>query len=161
MLSKEELIQNLIHEIRNDIKLGYELIDLLEQEKLTLEQKDINKLEIISKKKAEIISSLTKNQITRDSIQEKLGASIGLKGLQTILKKFVLKNHEIFKHIIDELEQLLSKVKYMMDVNSKIVAISQAQTSRVLDIICGRENTSYSKKTQICSTNTSKTITKA
>lgn len=161
MVDITTLINKLIQEIRKDVVLAKELVKILQHERIVLEQKNIEQIETVTEKKARIILALNDNQLVRDSIQEQLGSSIGFKGLQCILKKFNLQKHPGFKETFQELEKLLLQIKNLTEINGTIISISQAQTARIIDILYGRENTSYGENAQIYSTSTSKFLTKA
>ena len=77
------------------------------------------------------------------------------------MKKFNLQQHPSFKEILQELENLLQQIQHLTEINGTIVSISQAQTARIIDILYGRENTSYGENAQIYSTSSSKFLTKA
>jgi len=161
MIDSTILINKLIDKIQNDLELSKKLAILLEEERTALEKRAIEQIEAITEKKANIISALNENQNYRDNIQEQLGGPHGFSGLQYILAKFKLQQHPTFKTILQELEQLLIKIKAMSTINGKIIAISHAQTLQVMDIIYGRENTLYGENAQVYSAGQSKTIVKA
>ena len=161
MVDTTTLINNLIQEIKKDVSSANELLKILQFERIALEQKNIDQIEAITEKKTSIILALNDNQAIRDNIQEQLGGTIGFKGLQYILKKFNLQQHPSFKEILQELENLLQQIQHLTEINGTIVSISQAQTARIIDILYGRENTSYGENAQIYSTSSSKFLTKA
>lgn len=154
------LINELTNEIKNDVNLSREFITLLESERTSLEKKDIEQIEKLAAKKTSLILAFSKNQKSRDDIQQQLGGPIGFQGLRYILEKFKLQQHPTFKIILQDLEKLLIKIQNMSDINSKIIAISHAQTSRIIDILYGRDNQIYGENAKVCSTGVSKSITK-
>jgi flagellar biosynthesis/type III secretory pathway chaperone len=155
------LIDKLIQEIKKDITLSNELLEILIQEKVCLEQKNIEQMEAIIEQKNRIVLALNDNQTARDTIQEQLGGPIGFKGLQYILKKFNLQKHPVFKVTLQELEKLLLQIQKLSSINSSIIAVSQTQTTRIIDVLRGRKNTCYGEDAHIYSTNTSNFLTKA
>lgn len=161
MIDTTTLINELIDKVQHDLELSKKLAILLEEERTALEKRSIEQIEAITKKKADIVSAFNENQKSRDSIQQQLGGSPGLTGLKYVLATFKLQQHATFKPILQELEQLLIKIKTMSTINGKIIAISHTQISRVIDIICGRDNALYGEHAQICSAGQSKTIVKA
>ena len=161
MIDSNALVNELIAEIKKDIELSTNLLGLLHAEKAGLEAKNLALLESIIAQKSAIIAAININQLARDKIQQQLGGSTGFNGLKEILDRLQLKQHPVFKEILKELELLLIKIKNLAEINGKIVAISQAQTARVIDIIYGRENQTYSGNAKVYSTGTSTTLIKA
>lgn len=156
-----DLLSQLIAEINKDLSLAKKLYAQLKQEKLALEQKNISSLESITTEKITIITALNEHQLLRDNIQLQLGAELGFKGLKQIITKFNLAQHDELKTLLPELEQILQQIKNLTEINGNILAISQNQTNRIIDILYNRENTYYGENAKLRATGSSKFFTKA
>lgn len=137
------LISEQLHPlIAQGVELLRELDTLLTEERRALEKRDLNAIQQSTELKADLLSRVSTNFSQRHSAMTAAGIELSAQGWDHFLANLPVTESKPLAEAWDELDQLLDQVQKASQINQQLVHRSQENTTRLLNLLQGKNQKS-------------------
>lgn len=132
-------LQQLLEDDRKQLDA---LSEVLQAERSSLEQRDLEKLTGLLQQKQLLLGNIEGNDYKRRQLLQKAGVPAAQTSLAQLKKLLGQGDDQTMVSLLESIEQRLSQCRELSETNSVIVHRSRLNTQRALDILRGPESLS-------------------
>lgn len=149
--------------ISADLLRTDELIDLLQQERIALRDRNVEQMTKLLTLKTDLLANLAQNRQQRSDLLIREGFSVDAEGIQSFFNAQQTERAHHYHECWSQLEKQLDQCNSMNEINAKISHRSQQTTKHILGILTGNGQhlELYSAKGISSDSKDSQTIAKA
>lgn len=129
--------QQLLHALEQDLTLATHLLELLQAEKTSLQQRQYPAYQETVKEKTQVLLQLDQADNERKSLMQQMGLSPDRKGFAHLLERVPAAWKDKFTRLWNALSDTMNRCARLNKINGKILAHSQSTMDRLMQVIRG------------------------